>query len=119
MSEPWFDPATFGALYGGIVGGGGGTVGGLLGALAGVLAPQGKGRPLVLGGMWAFVAFGLANLGLGVYALYDGQPYGIWFGLLMGGLVFTIVMGGLIPVVRLRYRQAEGRHLQAENFRGS
>jgi hypothetical protein len=119
MSQPWFDQAMFGALYGAIVGGVGGTLGGLLGALGGWLAPQGKGRNWILGGMWAFVVFGLANLALGGYALYDGQPYAIWYGPLLGGVIFTVVVGSLIPVMRFRYKQAEERRLQAENFRNT
>jgi len=69
--------------------------------------------------MWAFFVFGLANLGLGFYALYDGQPSGIWSALLLGGVIFSVVVGSAIPVVHLRYKQAEERHLQAENLRNT
>jgi hypothetical protein len=119
MSQPWFDEMTFGVLYGSIVGGVGGTLGGLLGAMAGTLAPRGKGRGLILGAMVVFLAFGLVNLGVGLVALFTGQPYGIWFCLLLIGCIFTFVIGPLIPVVRKRYSEAEMRRLQAENLRNS
>lgn len=119
MSEPWYDPNMFGALFGSIVGGGGGSLAGILGALAGTLAPRGIGRPWILGAMWCFVAVGIALFGLGLYALLMGQPFGIWYGPLLSGVIFTIVVGCLIPVVRMRYRQAEERRLQAEGLRGS
>jgi hypothetical protein len=119
MSEPWFNPVWFGALYGSIVGGVGGSLAGLLGGLAGWLAPQGKGRPWILGGFMVFIIFGLLNLAVGVYALAAGQPYGIWYPLLLVGVVLTIVESILFPVVRRRYREAEERRLEAETFRQS
>lgn len=119
MSEPWFNVATFGAWYGGLVGGIGGSLCGVLGGLAGMLAPQGKGRAFILGGMAFFACFGVANLLLGLVALLAGQPYGIWYGPLLCGLIFTVVVGSLIPVVRKRYREAEERRIQAEALRRS
>jgi multidrug transporter EmrE-like cation transporter len=119
MSEPWFDPNTFGALYGGLVGGVGGSLAGVLGALAGTLAPRGKGKIWILGGMVLFILFGLVNLAIGLYALLNGQPYAIWSGPLLVGCIFTVVIGAMIPVVRLRYRQAEQRHFEAESFRAN
>jgi hypothetical protein len=119
MNEAWFDPNTFGAWFGAIVGGGGGTLGGLLGAAAGCLAPRGKGRAAILGGMTLFVVLGVAFLAFGLVALLAGQPYGIWYPPLLCGLIFSIVVGGLIPVVRLRYRQAENRRIDAQSIRAS
>ncbi len=119
MSEPWFEPNTFGALFGAIVGGVGGTFAGLVGALAGVLAPRGKGRRLVLGLMEWFVALGVALLIFGLVALVCGQPFGIWYGPVLSGVLSIAVMGGLIPMVRARYRQAEQRKLDAEGLRRS
>lgn len=119
MSEPWFNETLFGALYGSIAGSVGGTLGGLLGALAGVLAPRGKGRAFVLGAMWLFVGLGVAQVGFGVTALVLGQPWGIWFFPVLCGGIFTVVVGGLIPVVRQRYAEAEERRIQAEGLRTS
>ena len=119
MATPWFDPNQFGALFGAIGGGVGGTLGGLLGAAAGVLAPKGKGRKLILGGMGALIGVGLISLGFGVVALVMGQPFGIWYPPSLIGLVFTIVPGALIPVIRTRYAEAEARRIEAEGLRSS
>jgi hypothetical protein len=119
MAEPWFDPSQFGAWYGTIAGGVGGTLGGVVGGLAGMLAPRGIGRRWILGLMYAIVALGLAQLSFGVYALLAGQPWGIWYGLVLCGSIYTVVLGALIPIVRLRYREAENRRVEAEGLRSS
>ena len=116
-AQPWFDPIRFGALYGGIVGGGGGALIGLLGALAGWLAPQGRGRAFVLGSMYFMLAFGLLNLAFGAVAWGLGQPYGIWYGGVLCGFVFTSLSFALIPVMRKRYAEAEQRLMQAAELR--
>jgi hypothetical protein len=117
VAEPWFDPNTFGAWFGAIGGGIGGSLGGLWGALGGVLAPRGKGRAFILGFGWLMVVAGVVSLAFGLYALAVGQPYGIWYGPVLLGIIVTTVVGSLMPVVRLRYRQADERRLQAEDFR--
>jgi hypothetical protein len=119
MAEPWIEPNHFGAWYGTIAGEVGGTLGGLLGALSGTLAPRGMGRSWILGFMYVFVAAGIAQLLFGIYALLVGQPYGIWYGPMMCGTVYAVVVGSLIPVVWKRYRQAEERRLDAEALRNS
>jgi hypothetical protein len=117
MSEPWFDPNTFGGWYGAIAGGVGGTIGGLLGAAAGNLAPRGIGRRWIIGAMYVMAMLGIAQLVFGVYAWFAGQPYGIWYGPLLCGFIFPVVIGGLIPTVRQRYRQAEERRIEAAALR--
>ena len=120
MSDPWFpDPNMFGAIYGSVVGGVGGSLLGLLGAAAGTLAPQGKGRSWILGSMTAAVGLGVVQLAAGIVALATGQPYGIWYPLLLTGVIFTVVVGALLPVVRRRYDEAEQRRMQAESIRAS
>lgn len=119
MSEPWFEPNTFGMLFGAIGGGVGGSLCGILGAAAGVLAPRGRGRAWILGGFYLSVALGLLSLGFGIAAVLNHQPYGIWYPALLMGIVLTAVMGGLIPVVRLRYAQAEARRLEADGIRNA
>jgi hypothetical protein len=117
MAEPWFDPNHFGAYYGAIVGGGGGALIGVMGGVLGYCASRGVARRWVLGGMYLVVALGLLQLGFGGYAWLQGQPYGIWYPPLMCGVVYAGVMGGLIPVIRARYREAEGRRLEAGALR--
>jgi hypothetical protein len=117
MTEPWFDPIRFGALYGGVGGGLLGGLGGILGAASGVLAPKGKGRSFILGAFLLLTLIGVANLGVGLYALFTGQPYGIWYPLVLIGAILTIVIGSLRPVVRKRYEEVEARKMEAAAFR--
>ncbi len=117
MTQPWVDPIRFGALYGGIGGGLIGGLGGTLGALAGTLAPKGKGRNFILGAFTLMVIVGVGHLVVGLYALFMGQPYGIWYPLVLIGGILTIVIGSLRPVVRRAYEQAEARKMEAAAFR--
>ena len=117
MTQPWVDPIRFGALYGGIGGGLIGGLGGTLGALAGTLAPKGKGRNFILGAFTLMVIVGVGHLVVGLYALFMGQPYGIWYPLVLIGGILTIVIGSLRPMVRRTYEQAEARKMEAAAFR--
>ena len=114
--EPWFGNP---GLTGAFVGGGVGCLGGVYGTVAGILAPQGKCRGLVLGIHWFAVALGVVLLVTGVTALVLGQPYAVWFPMLLAGGVATLVVLPMTPLLRLRYRQAEQRRLEAEEFRQS
>lgn len=100
---------------GGLVGAAIGVVGGCVGALIGLLSSRGKASHLVLGVMVAAVAAGVGMLILGVVAVSAGQPYGVWYPLLLGGVVCTAVIGGLLPVVRKRYRALELRKMAAQD----
>lgn len=115
MTEWW--SSQMAGLIGGIGGGGLGSLCGLFGALGGWLAPQGKGKPLILGGFIAMVLIGVASLGTGVVALSIGQPYHVWYPLCLIGFILTLVPGLLLPVFHMRYRHAEARRLQAEELR--
>lgn len=117
--QPWFDPNTFGALYGGLVGGLGGGLGGCLGAAAGYFAPRGKYRGLVLGGFWLFVVLGAIHLAAAVVALATGQPPAIYGALSLVGVLFSVIFGSLLPVVRRRYAEAEQRRMHAAGLRAS
>jgi hypothetical protein len=117
MTEPWFDPIRFGAMYGGLGGGLLGGLGGILGAVTGMLAPKGKGRGFVLGAFSFMTLLGVGHLGVGLYALFMGQPYGIWFPLVLIGFVLTTVLGTLRPVVRKRYEEVEARKIEAAALR--
>lgn len=119
MSEPWFEPNTFGTLYGVICGGVGGTLIGCFGSLANNLARKGKGRRFVLGTLTVIVILGLIQLGIGLAALLTGQKFGIWFPIVLAGAIFTGVVGPLIPSFRKRYTHAEHRRMEAEAIRKS
>ena len=117
MTE-WWDAQTAG-LVGGILGGGLGALAGIFGALAGTLAPRGIARTFVIGTHVTILGVGVALLLAGVYALLVGQPYHVFFPLLLPGFVICAVMGPLLPVVGSRYRQAEQRRIEAEEIRRS
>jgi hypothetical protein len=117
MTEPWFDPIRFGALYGGIGGSVLGVLGGILGAASGYFAPRGQGRGLILGAFTALLIVGVLHLVVGLYALVSGQPYSIWYVLVLIGVILTGVMGGLLPVVSKRYAEAEARRIGAAALR--
>src|SRR5438270_155864 len=62
--------------------------------------------------------YGVLLLCVGLYALLDGQPYGIWYPLTLAGGLLALICGVLTPIVRKRYAEAEARRLTAEQFRG-
>ena len=112
MSEPWFDAARFawmpGTIYGVSVG--------LLGALTGILLPRGKAKTLVIGLASLFLALAIFFLTLGVVALLKGQPYGVWYALLLPGFIGLMVVGCNFPMLIIGYRQAERRKMQARDM---
>ena len=112
MNEPWFDPNTYAWIPGTFFG----TLCGLWGACAGLLAPQGKARRLILASSALLVLVAVLLLVASVIAFFSGQPYGIWYGLGLPGLIGLIVMPSLFPVILLRYRQAEQRKLEASDL---
>lgn len=115
MNEWW--SAEHAAWIGAIGGSAVGIVGGVFGMLIGVCAPRGAARGLVLTGHLALVGLGAAVLLTGIAAIVLGQPRHVWYPLLLGGGILTVVLGSLIPAVRARYRQAEARRLDAEAIR--
>lgn len=111
MTEPWFDHRyawAFGTALG--------VVGGILGPLAGSLAPRGKAKPVVMGLFAVSLLACAAMLIAGIVALVQDQPYAIWYGLGLPGVVGLLVLGGLMPVVQKRYREAEQRRLSARDL---
>jgi hypothetical protein len=112
VTEPWFDPNRYAWVFGTALG----VVGGTLGSLAGSLAPRGKAKPLVMGLFVAILVACAAMLAAGIMALVQKQPYGVWYGLVLPGALGLIVLGGLMPVVQRRYREAEERRLSARDL---
>jgi multidrug transporter EmrE-like cation transporter len=109
MIEPWFNPNTMSFIPGVAIG----MAGAVLGTLSGMLAPRGKARALVLGLFVVAIAASIALLALAVVALAKGQPYGVWYGLGLPGLIGTAVFGSLYFVVHRRYAEAEARRIGA------
>ena len=99
--------AWWGERTGGVIGGILGTVLGLLGGLIGTLGGRGRARTFVMALMAAIVFFGCVLLVAGAFALLVGQPYAVWYPMLLCGVISTLVCGSLRPVMRRRYEQRE------------
>jgi len=115
MTPWWTDQQA--AMFGGILGGALGGLGGLMGTIAGICAPRGKCKALVYSLHFFLVAVGVIALGAGIVALLVHQHWAVYYPLLLIGFILTAVAGSLIPVIHQRYRQAERRRLEAEEFR--
>lgn len=109
MNDPWFDEN----LYSWIPGTAFGVLVGLWGTLAGCLAPMGRARGLVMGFGWSLVLVGVCLLAAAAAAGLAGQPYGVWFSLLLPGILGVLLMPPLMLVIRTRYREAELRKVSA------
>jgi multidrug transporter EmrE-like cation transporter len=112
MSEPWFNPNVYSFIPGVAIG----LVGATLGVLTGVLAPRGKARGIVVGLYLVAIVASIALLGVAVVALATGQPYGIWYGFGLPGLIGSIVFTLLYGVVQQRYREADVRRMGAADL---
>jgi hypothetical protein len=112
MSEPWFDANHYAWIPGTVFG----VVAGLYGSCAGVLAPRGRAKGPILGAAWLLLACAVALLALALVAWFDGQPYGVWYGLGLPGVIGLIVVGSLMPTISGRYREAERRRLEAQDL---
>jgi hypothetical protein len=111
MNDPWFDPV-FAWLPGTLLG----CAAGLFGGLAGWLGPRGQARTLVLGSFWFLFVTSAVLLAAGVVAFRAGQPYAVWYGLGLAGLIGVLVLGLNGPQLHRWYRQAEERRMQAQDF---
>jgi hypothetical protein len=91
----------------------GGTMAGMLGGLLGGLGGCGKARRFVLTLDACVAGLGAMLLITGVIALTLGQPYAVYYPLLLGGIAGTAVFGGIWPVLRAGYEQREMRRMAA------
>jgi len=107
--------AWWGDRGGGILGGILGTLLGLIGAAIGILSSQGKARGLVTGTLKATLACGVVLLIAGSVALWQAQPYAVYYPLVLLGLLATVLPAAMLPVVRKRYEDIELRKMQARD----
>lgn len=112
MTHPWFDADLYAWIPGTLFG----AAAIVMGALVGWLTPQGKARRAIVRAWITLWVVSMAMLAAGIVALGIGQPYGVWFGLLLPGVVGTAVVGGNLPVILNRYRQVENRRLAAKDL---
>ena len=112
MNAPWFDPNFYAWIPGTVFG----VTAGLWGMSVGLLAPRGRARGLVLGTAWLLVACSAVLLVAGLIAWHTGQPYGIWYGLALPGVIGLVVLGGNLPTARRAYQDAEQRRMEAQDL---
>ena len=117
VADAWWTGEQAGWI-GGIGGSALGILGGVFGVVCGLLAPRGKGRLFVLGMMSTVVIIACAVVIVGLVALFLGQPYAVWYPLLLMGVLGGGIFGAMIPVIRNVYRHAEQRQLDAQALRG-
>jgi Na+/proline symporter len=97
MMQPWFDANHYAWIPGSAYGVAAGLMGGLVAWLA----------------LWLVA---IALLIAGFVALAEGQPWGVWYSLLLPGAVGTLVVGANSVVVEKTYRQVEERRLAAKDL---
>ena len=115
MTEWWtVQQATWmGAIGGSAIG----VVCGTLGALSGILAHKGIGKRFMITAFGGLAIIGSISLVVGIVGFCIGQPYHVSYPLVLGGFILTMVMGCLVPVIRMRYRQSEARKMEAQSLR--
>ncbi|MCY3723396.1 MAG: hypothetical protein OXG97_14330 [Candidatus Poribacteria bacterium] len=113
MDEPWIGNM---GMVSGILGAAGGILGGVVGTLAGFFIPKGKAKKLVLGVDIFGFALSCLLLVVGIIAYLSGQPYGIWYGFGLCGLIGTPLYGMLFFVFRSEYRKVELRKSMSEDL---
>jgi hypothetical protein len=97
----------------GWIGGIGGSAIGLMGAVIGLFAGMGKLRRFVLALTAFSIGLGILCLLLGLIALTIGQPYAVYYPLLLLGVILTLVCSLNYPGIRNRYQQIELRKMAA------
>jgi hypothetical protein len=112
MNEPWFDPNYYAWIPGTLLG----VLGGSWGAMVGSLAPRGKAKGFVLGCLAVLLIASAGCLITGIVALISHQPYGVWYGLLLAGVLGVVLLGSLSPLAINGYRQAEARKMEAQDI---
>ena len=80
------------------------------------MAPRGKAKGLVMGLCVVLLMASCMLLGAAIFALIQGQPYGVWYGLGLPGLLGLTIVGPLSFVIAHRYRQAETQRLEAQDL---
>ena len=104
----WWSDRTAGWL-----GGIGGSMLGVLGGVIGLLGGRGKARRLVVALLGFMLVVGVASLIAGLIALLRSQPYGVYYPLVLLGILCTVLPTVMLATVRRRYEQAELRRMNA------
>ena len=110
--QAWWSERT-GGLIGGLLGSVIGIFGGVFGTICGFLVQRGKGKRWILGMIYSSIAVGAVLLIGGLAALCIGQPYHVWYPLLLCGGIMSIVFVCILPGIYCGYARAERRRMEA------
>ena len=97
----------------GLIGGIGGATVGCVASLLGWLASRGMARRLVSGLAWGLIAAGAVSLVGGLVALALRQPWGVWFPLLLGGVLLLGILPPRLRQFHRHYAELELRRMTA------
>jgi hypothetical protein len=95
----------------GIVGGVGGALIGCLGALIEWLAARGKAQRFVVNAVRVLIGVGVAFALGGLAAVALRQPYGVWYALLLLGVLMVVIFPFRLRSYQDRYREFELRRM--------
>jgi hypothetical protein len=104
----WWTDRT-GGLIGAILG----TLLGCMGGLIGYLTSKGKARHVTFGLLRATQLVGVVGLVGGILAVILSQPYGVYYPLILIGILCPALGMGLSSTIRKRYDEAEFRRMSA------
>lgn len=97
----------------GLVGGIAGTILGCMGALVGMLSSLGRMRKLAQGTAYSMLVIGLCSLSAGITAISVGQPYAVYYPLMLIGILGTLVPTFVLRAVRLRFQALDMRRMNS------
>lgn len=112
MMQAWFDANHYAWIPGTAYG----LAAGLMGGLVAWLVPRGRARAFILRSWFVLWAAAVGLLAVGFVALALGQPWGVWYGLLLPGAIGTLVVGANSFVILKTYRQVEQRRVAARDL---
>jgi hypothetical protein len=107
-SSAWWSDRQAG-VFGSIVG----SALGVLGAIIGILGSIGRARDFVLRALQGMAWVGLAAVALGLMALIYGQPYAVYYPLLLAGTISAALGFSLPRSLSKRYEDLELRRMHA------
>jgi len=108
MPGVWWNARTAG-----YIGGISGAFIGILGALIGFLTASGRSQRFVMMALNAILFIGVASLAIGGIALWQAQPYAVFYPLLLLGGICTVLSLVLQKPVKQVYRNREMRKMQS------
>jgi len=112
MIQPWFDPNRYAWIPGTAY-----ACGALIVAAFVIwLVPQGRARKAIVRAWISLWAVAAALILTGLFALMSGQPWGVWYGLLLPGIIGATVVGANLFAIFKRYRDVEERRLASKDF---